>query len=537
MFFNAAIITSRRNAGGSDVQPYQGISGLTYVNSVTAASLATGYTDPVSIVSQNNEIFTNIIGNSAYNLDKFTLEQPFDITNMPSLISGDASVIGVTSQDFRWSSDGTVFIHISNTNFLRRRTAATPFSPSTLSNNTSHDFSSYGISETRAMSMNADKLWVLCNTTDKIYQFSWTGAEGDIDNVSLDGSWDFSSYNTNCQGFTISYDGLTLLLGATGSDEVIEFAMPSAFSVVGTMTEVQRVNVEHLAGEPLNITNVQYIGNEDIVVSSSQSDKYYQFRLQQPSSPNYDMANTVYDGKVLDYTTINSTAQKMSLLDDQLLLSSGSAWIYILKGGVYTDITSYSFNGIDGRQSSTSTSTHGAKFNRSDLSASFFTTSEQIHTITFPTKGDVVNATFSSNTGFSAETTDGRDMEFSSNGMFFYILEGNAGDIRQYKTVAPYAHVGATYMGIILDVLNGKLNPRGIAFSDDGRYLYVVFYESTVVNKFVLSTPWQIATATFHSEYNFVAQTFRAYAIEVEGNKMYVLDVNESKIFQYTLNE
>jgi len=80
-----------------------------------------------------------------------------------------------------------------------------------------------------------------------------------------------------------------------------------------------------------------------------------------------------------------------------------------------------------------------------------------------------------------------------------------------------------------------NLQSRGLAFGDNGNYLYVGTNISTRLYRYTLSTPYDIGTAgSRQNSGNIISVPFQGIALHPDGDKMYV--VSNTKLYVLTLS-
>lgn len=82
-----------------------------------------------------------------------------------------------------------------------------------------------------------------------------------------------------------------------------------------------------------------------------------------------------------------------------------------------------------------------------------------------------------------------------------------------------------------------NIGPDGIAISPDGTSIFGGSESTDTVARWSLSTAWDVSTATVVESLSVAGQAYsmESIAISQDGSKLYVLDDNTNKVFQYTL--
>jgi DNA-binding beta-propeller fold protein YncE len=129
-------------------------------------------------------------------------------------------------------------------------------------------------------------------------------------------------------------------------------------------------------------------------------------------------------------------------------------------------------------------------------------------------------------------------LRFKPDGTSFYIVDYNLDDIFQYNLSTAWDITSASYANT-LDVSTNANNPYGFSFKPDGTKLFVVGNNSDTIAAYNLSTAWDISSASYASE-NFSVTSQASDPQDVifnsAGTKMYVLCMQNDRIYQYSLS-
>ena len=140
----------------------------------------------------------------------------------------------------------------------------------------------------------------------------------------------------------------------------------------------------------------------------------------------------------------------------------------------------------------------------------------------------------------AAQDTEPRDLFFRPNGTQMYVL-GNAGDdINQYALSTPWDVTTATFEKSQL-LTGGPSNetiPTGLFFRPDGLSVFVVGTGIDTVQRFNLSTAWDISTMTYASAFSVATEETSPQAIffKPDGLIMYVMGDVGDDVNQYSLS-
>ncbi len=153
-------------------------------------------------------------------------------------------------------------------------------------------------------------------------------------------------------------------------------------------------------------------------------------------------------------------------------------------------------------------------------------TAWNITTATYASKSKLVNA----------QDTAPQSIEFGDNGTKMYML-GSANDrIFQYTLTTPWDISTATYASKFLSVASQESVPLGMAFSNDGKKVFVVGSFNDDVHQYTLSTAWDISTASYDSigkDVSVQESSAQAIALSLDQTKMFILGSGADRVYTY----
>jgi len=123
-------------------------------------------------------------------------------------------------------------------------------------------------------------------------------------------------------------------------------------------------------------------------------------------------------------------------------------------------------------------------------------------------------------------------MEFNSDGTIFYTISADTQRVNQFILTTPYDISTATFSKYTS--VSGYYN---IKFKPDGTRFYITDYSmgNSRVVQYELSTPWDITTVSTYVYKNVTNSNYRSLSFSSDGTKMYTS--GSSNIFyQYTLS-
>jgi len=125
-------------------------------------------------------------------------------------------------------------------------------------------------------------------------------------------------------------------------------------------------------------------------------------------------------------------------------------------------------------------------------------TNDKIYQYTLSTAYDVSSASYASKTiDLSSEGDIKEDMWMSEDGVKLFLCGRTLDTVRSYTMSTPWDISTVSYDSKSLDVSAKETAPRGIFVGDDGAELYVVGTINADIHQYTMSTPYDLATASF----------------------------------------
>jgi sugar lactone lactonase YvrE len=127
---------------------------------------------------------------------------------------------------------------------------------------------------------------------------------------------------------------------------------------------------------------------------------------------------------------------------------------------------------------------------------------------------------------------------FKPDGTKMYMVGQDNATIYQYSLSTPWDMSTAYYDSVSFSVSSEDSSPNGVTFKSDGSKMYVVGDSGNSVYQYSLSTPWNLSTASYDSDFSVSSQDTRPQRVSFksDGAKMYLLGYAGDKVYQYTLS-
>ena len=139
----------------------------------------------------------------------------------------------------------------------------------------------------------------------------------------------------------------------------------------------------------------------------------------------------------------------------------------------------------------------------------------------------------------SGQESGGQGLHFKPDGTKMYVVGANSDSVHQYTLNTSWDLSTASFDNASFNVSGQEGNPRDIHFKPDGVEMYMVGSDSDSVHKYILSTPWDLSTASFDNvSFSISGQDGFAFGLHFkpDGTKMYMLGLISDSVYQYTLS-
>lgn len=126
---------------------------------------------------------------------------------------------------------------------------------------------------------------------------------------------------------------------------------------------------------------------------------------------------------------------------------------------------------------------------------------------------------------------------FSPDGYNMYVAGDDGNDINRYTLSTPWVVSSATYLENF-SVSSQDASPQGVFFREDGLKFYVVGATNDTVYQYSMSSPWDLSTASYDSKsFSISLQESVPGGVffKPDGTKMFVVGSNADAVFEYTL--
>ncbi|MDC8003362.1 hypothetical protein POV27_04830 [Aureisphaera galaxeae] len=164
------------------------------------------------------------------------------------------------------------------------------------------------------------------------------------------------------------------------------------------------------------------------------------------------------------------------------------------------------------------------------------TTTDTVYMYTMSTAFDISTASFFQSFSISAQEVTPQDVTFNNAGTKMYITGSTGDDIDEYDLSTAFDISTASFVSSF-SVSGEDTEPTGLVFNHDGSEFFVIGEAGNDVNQYSLSTPFDVSTATFVTNFSVGGQDGNpeGIAFNRSGSKMYVVGDAGNDINEYDL--
>ena len=408
-----------------------------------------------------------------------------------------------------------------------------------------------------AFNNDGTKMYIAGNTNDNIFQYSLSTAF-DLSTASYDSvSFSVSSEETALSGVVFNSDGTKMYIVGFNGDEVNQYSLSTAFDISTASFDSVTFSV---ASQDLTPENLVFNtdGTKMYIVGST-NDTIYEYVL----STAFDLSTASYNAVSFSVGTedagptgiaFNSDGTKMyisgrntdtifqySTSKDGLVLGSGSFASTDVGKRIVGNGGEVVLTAADGSYSVVTAFTDSSTIASGSWSmfALTFDGTDGVKIGGIVNGFDVVNASYDSKSfSVAFQDTAPTGLTFNNDGTKLYFVGDSTNSVTQCLLSTAYDVSTASYDSLF-SVASQDTSPQGIAFNNDGTKMYIVGSTNDTVYQYTLSTAFDVSTASYASVSFSVASqdTFPSgLTFNNDGTKMYISGDSSNSVHQYTLS-
>jgi sugar lactone lactonase YvrE len=165
-------------------------------------------------------------------------------------------------------------------------------------------------------------------------------------------------------------------------------------------------------------------------------------------------------------------------------------------------------------------------------------TNNTVYQYTLSTAYDISTASYASKSfSVSSQSSNPRDIAFKTDGTKMYLCTTSPSDaVYQYSLSTAWDISTASYDSVSFDLSSQTTGPNGMSISQDGKYMLVTGNADTNIYQYVLSTAWDLSTASYDSflDVNSVDTGELSAWYNDDGTKMFFSGYTSDKVYQFT---
>lgn len=156
------------------------------------------------------------------------------------------------------------------------------------------------------------------------------------------------------------------------------------------------------------------------------------------------------------------------------------------------------------------------------------------------TSYDLANASYDTvSFSVASQGGTGRAIRFNNNGTKMYYLSDQNNAIYQYSLSSAFDISTASYDTVSLDVSGQDTDASHFNFNANGSKIYFMGFGNDTIYQYSLSSNFDLSTATYDSvSFSVGSQETTPYgfSFNTSGTKMYVVGIDNDRIYQYSLS-
>ena len=164
-------------------------------------------------------------------------------------------------------------------------------------------------------------------------------------------------------------------------------------------------------------------------------------------------------------------------------------------------------------------------------------TGDEVNEYTLSTGFDVSTASYTQLFSVAAQETNPTGMAFNNDGTKMYVVGSTGKDVNEYVLSTGFDVSTATHSQVF-SVASHENAPSGMAFNNDGTKMFVIGHIGDEVNEYSLTTAFDISTASYVQNFSVAAQDLipTGMSFDDNGSKMYVVGTDGDKVYEYSLD-
>ena len=465
---------------------------------------------------------------------EYTLSTGFDLSSTITQI-GTFNIGGQDTSNctMTFNNDGTKMFFVGHTgNDVNEYTLTTPFSLTNISGEHDGDVllddTGSSLTVTQIAVTGSSNSAVASGSSYNSSGTSKTGTYGTL-RIGADGSYDYvadQSVTDNLDAGDIVPDSFTYTVsnGSSTDTETLIITVvgvndtPVADSETGSVNASQTLTVTDSSSDLLD-------GDTDADTSASLSVSSIVATTAGGSATAVNPGTTYNSG----YTSVTGSY-------GTLRVGADGTYQYIAGSSAGTDVFTYTL--FDGTATDTETLT--ITVNAVPVAAANTGTVKEDATLTVTngaTSNSIAGASFVDSFSTSGQIATPVGLSFNNDGTKMFVSGSTGQGVAEYTLSTAFDVSTASHVDT-LDVSSAETLPKGHAFNNDGTIMYVVGLTGKDVTFYMLSTGFDVSTATHINNFSVASQETAPMGITFnnDGTKMFIVGHSGAAVNEYTLS-
>ena len=416
-------------------------------------------------------------------------------------------VSDASTYSFEFNNDGTKVYFVAPNDRVAQRTLSTAYDISTAGGVTYYTMSTSPLNRTaRSIRWKPDgtKFWILCDGYNDLFEFSVSTAWDVSSTVTEGNSVDLGTWETGPYDFQFYNSGSNLLvLGMTG-DVFDRFSLSTAYDISSTLTHLGTTSAVDS-----NPTGFDFNSDGTVIAWCGYGmDGIYIGELSTP----YDITSMGSNYAKYDLNHYRQSSGNNSYYAYTIVCVRWQSDDILWVGDLYT---TGDYDRIFRMKYAGKESTHVGNERYGLIAASLFTNNQ------------------------SADTPLG--CRYSYDGTKLWAIDNNIAyqytvdppwyGLRTIEGDTTYNYDGSSIA--LDDNANVEGSTNGIAWSEDGRYLFTAGHSTDEIQQYKTSVPWRLTgvSLTFMQSFKVTQQETTLRGIHVRGRNIYFIGSSSNKVY------
>lgn len=483
--------------------------------------------------------------------------------NTFSVVAQSASLLHMT-----FSPDGTKFYVIDYTNGYMMQYGCTTAFDLTTASYSSKTFYSYqqdGQPVAARFNPAGTSMFIAGRNNDRVYQYSLSTAY-DISTASYSTSWAPSAGKVNA-GFAdilFNNDGSFIYTLDYNTDVIGQFACPTEYQLSGVSSDstyeysLPTNSIATPQGMSFNSDGTKMY----IISTNNKIDIYNLSTAYRVSTMSYSSTIDINGGNMALHFSTDGTKMFVASRESDNLIEYSVGEIFTPTSQYHIGITNsggqintdfwVDINSMTADQTAGDGTVHYAVSTDDRTTWSVAKASDGVRPIVRDNSGtwqynsdnvssstlDITGATYSGDANTFA--TNGQDTQsytvaVKPDGTKIYVASYNSDSVYQYDLSTAFDLSTASYNNVNFSFSSQMSTPRNIQFKPDGTEMYLLDLSNFTIYQYTMSTPWDLTTASYSYSFstNNTTTTPRGLAFKSDGTKMYITDGSTTNQYVY----